>query len=70
MVNRLKTLYELQLIDDQLDELEELRGDLPNAVQALQDKINSITEQIALKESKRKESLSKKGKRMMKRLKS
>lgn len=59
MVNRLKTLYELQLIDDQLDELEELRGDLPNAVQALQDKINSITEQIALKESKRKESLEK-----------
>jgi hypothetical protein len=59
LVNRLKTLYELQLIDDQLDELEELRGDLPNAVQALQDKINSITEQIALKESKRKESLEK-----------
>ena len=59
MVNRLKTLYELQLIDDQLDELEELRGDLPNAVQALQDKINSITEQMTLKESKRKESLEK-----------
>jgi predicted nucleic acid-binding Zn-ribbon protein len=59
LVNRLKTLYELQLIDDQLDELEELRGDLPNAVQALQDKINSITEQMTLKESKRKESLEK-----------
>lgn len=59
MVNRLKTLYELQLIDDQLDDLEELRGDLPNAVQALQDKINNITEQISLKESKRKESLEK-----------
>ncbi len=59
MVNRLKTLYELQLIDDQLDELEELRGDLPNAVQALQDKINSITEQITQKETKRKESLEK-----------
>jgi len=59
LVNRLKTLYELQLIDDQLDDLEELRGDLPNAVQALQDKINNITEQISLKESKRKESLEK-----------
>ncbi len=59
LVNRLKTLYELQLIDDQLDELEELRGDLPNAVQALQDKINSIKEQIAEKEKRRKESLEK-----------
>jgi len=54
LVNRLKTLYELQLIDDQLDELEELRGDLPNAVQALQDKINNIKEQVTEKESRRK----------------
>lgn len=59
MVNRLKTLYELQLIDDQLDELEELRGDLPNAVQALKDKIDSIQEQITEKDRKRKESLEK-----------
>lgn len=61
LVNRLKTLYELQLIDDQLDELEELRGDLPNAVQALQDKINSIKEQITEKEKNRKESMEKRG---------
>ncbi|HSD63377.1 MAG TPA: C4-type zinc ribbon domain-containing protein [Ignavibacteriaceae bacterium] len=59
LVNRLKTLYELQLIDDQLDELEELRGDLPNAVQALKDKIDSIQEQITEKDRKRKESLEK-----------
>jgi predicted nucleic acid-binding Zn-ribbon protein len=37
LFNRLKVLYELQLIDDQLDELEELRGDLPNAVKALEE---------------------------------
>jgi len=59
LVNRLKTLYELQQIDDQLDELEELRGDLPNAVQALEDKMNSIKNQVTEKDSKRKESLEK-----------
>lgn len=59
MVDRLKTLYELQLIDDQLDELEELRGDLPNAVQALQDKMNGVKDQITEKETRRKESLEK-----------
>jgi predicted nucleic acid-binding Zn-ribbon protein len=59
LVDRLKTLYELQLIDDQLDELEELRGDLPNAVQALQDKMNGVKDQITEKETRRKESLEK-----------
>ena len=49
MINRLKILYELQMIDDQLDELEELRGDLPNAVE----------EESEKKELKRKESLEK-----------
>jgi predicted nucleic acid-binding Zn-ribbon protein len=57
--DRLKVLYELQLIDDQLDELEELRGDLPNAVKALEDKIKSIKDEIAAKESLKKESLEK-----------
>ena len=68
MVNRLKTLYELQLIDDQLDELEELRGDLPNAVKSLQDKMDGIKEQVSEKETNRKESL-KKEKRMKRKLK-
>jgi len=59
LVERLKTLYELQNIDDQLDELEELRGDLPNAVEALKEKIDGIKSDIVNKEKEQKESLKK-----------
>ncbi len=59
MINRLKILYELQLIDDQLDELEELRGDLPNAVESLEGKINEIKTSVTEKEKQKKESLDK-----------
>lgn len=59
MLNRLSILYELQLIDDQLDELEELRGDLPLAVNELKNQISSITENIATKESDKAELLEK-----------
>jgi len=59
LVDRLKTLYELQLVDDQLDELEELRGDLPSAVQELEAKINSIKNDVAQKEKEKQESLAK-----------
>lgn len=59
MFDRLKILYELQNIDDQLDELEELRGDLPHAVEALEEKIKEIKDDIANKENERKESLDK-----------
>lgn len=60
MINRLKILYELQLIDDQLDELEELRGDLPHAVESLEGNINEIKTGIIEKEKQKKESLEKK----------
>lgn len=59
MVDRLKTLYELQLVDDQLDELEELRGDLPSAVLELEAKINSIKNDVEQKEKEKQESLAK-----------
>ncbi len=59
MYDRLKTLYELQKIDEQLDELEALRGDLPNAVRELEAKINSLKEDIESKEKEQKESLKK-----------
>jgi len=59
LINRLKTLYELQILDDQLDELEELRGDLPHTVQDLEMKIKSLKEDTQEKELKRKESLEK-----------
>jgi predicted nucleic acid-binding Zn-ribbon protein len=52
-------LYELQNLDDQLDELEELRGDLPNAVEALEEKITTMKNDIASKEKDRKDSLKK-----------
>ena len=39
MDNRLKLLYQLQKIDSQLDELEELRGDLPETVAVLESKV-------------------------------
>jgi len=59
LYNRLKILYTFQLIDDQLDELEELRGDLPNAVRELEDQINSSKEDISAKEKEQKDSLKK-----------
>ena len=62
MYNRLKILYTFQLIDDQLDELDELRGDLPNAVRELEDQINSSKEDISAKEKEQKDSLKKREK--------
>ena len=59
MYNRLKVLYQLQQIDNQLDELEELRGDLPNMVRELEEKIKSITEDIDAKDKEQKDSLTK-----------
>jgi predicted nucleic acid-binding Zn-ribbon protein len=57
LINRLTTLYELQLIDDQLDILEELRGDLPLTVNELNSQIQGIQDQIDAKETEKKESL-------------
>lgn len=59
MVNRLVTLFSLQIVDDELDELEELRGDLPLRVNGLNAKIKEIQDQIDEKESIRSESLEK-----------
>jgi uncharacterized protein len=59
LYDRLKILYELQKIDDQLDELESLRGDLPNAVRELEEKINSYKSDIDDKEKEQTESLEK-----------
>ena len=59
MKDRLATLYSLQLIDDQLDILEELRGDLPLTVNELTGQIDNIKSQIDSKENEKKESLKK-----------
>lgn len=57
MKNRLTTLYQLQLLDDQLDMMEELRGDLPLAVNDLNSRIQDIQDQIDAKEKEKKNSL-------------
>lgn len=59
MIERLSTLYELQLIDDQLDELEELRGDLPIAVNELKSQIKALENQVEAKEEEKALSLEK-----------
>lgn len=59
MVERLSTLFELQLIDNQLDELEELRGDLPAAVNELKFQIKSLEQQVEAKEQEKNDSLEK-----------
>lgn len=59
MIDRLSTLYELQLIDNHLDELEELRGDLPAAVNDLKFQMQSIEDQVKAKEDEKKKSLDK-----------
>lgn len=59
MIERLSTLYELQLLDNQLDELEELRGDLPAAVNELKAQIQNLKEQMDSKEDEKKKSLNK-----------
>ncbi len=55
MINRLSALFELQQIDDELDLLEELRGDLPLAVNELNSEIQIIKETIASKENDKKD---------------
>jgi predicted nucleic acid-binding Zn-ribbon protein len=57
LYDRLKILYQLQKIDNQLDELEELRGDLPNMVRELEEKINGMLNDIKVKEAEQKDSL-------------
>lgn len=57
MYDRLKVLYQMQQIDNQLDELEDLRGDLPNMVKELEEKIVSFVSDIEAKEKEQKDSI-------------
>lgn len=57
MYDRLKVLYKLQQIDNQLDELEDLRGDLPNMVRELEEKIADFVSDIETKEKEQKDSI-------------
>jgi predicted nucleic acid-binding Zn-ribbon protein len=53
LINRLSTLFELQLIDDELDTLQELRGDLPIEVNNLSSQIQNIKDTLQEKEAKK-----------------
>lgn len=57
MIQRLNNLFELQLIDDLLDDLAEQRGDLPLAVNDLNSRIKVFTDQIEAKETEKEESV-------------
>jgi len=59
LISRIRTLYELQIVDEQLDELEELRGDLPVAVESLRSRMNQIKKETEEKEEQRLSSLEK-----------
>jgi hypothetical protein len=52
--NKLRRLYELQQIDSALDELEELKGDLPGQIRDLDDRHSALTgKQTSLEETMR-----------------
>ena len=57
MINRLSTLFELQLIDDELDILQELRGDLPIEVNNLNFQIQTIKDTVDEKEKEKEAAL-------------
>ncbi len=46
MENKLRNLYALQLVDSHLDELEDLKGDLPSEVRALEEQLAELKERL------------------------
>lgn len=50
MENRLRHLYSLQMVDSLLDELEELKGNLPQKVRELEDQLAALRAQTAERE--------------------
>jgi predicted nucleic acid-binding Zn-ribbon protein len=57
LIDRLSTLFELQLIDDELDTLQDLRGDLPIEVNNLSSQIQNIKDTIETKETEKETAL-------------
>jgi predicted nucleic acid-binding Zn-ribbon protein len=45
--NKLRNLYTLQLIDNNLDEIEELKGDLPSETRELEARVAALEQQLA-----------------------
>ncbi len=57
MEDKLRRLYALQKVDTSLDELEELKGDLPTAIANLEEKIQQVENQLKELENTVKQSL-------------
>lgn len=51
MENKLRLLYALQTVDNKLDEIEEMKGDLPAAVRELEEIISKTEETISTNEA-------------------
>jgi len=54
--NKLRNLYSLQIVDNALDELEELKGDLPSQKRETEEILNALEEKRAERETVMKES--------------
>ena len=54
VMDRLKTLYALQEADSNIDKILQLRGELPEEVEALEEKIESLKAKQAQEEADRK----------------
>ena len=50
MEETLRLLYQLQKVDSGLDELEEMKGDLPEAVNGLRTELDAVTQSLAHQE--------------------
>lgn len=59
MRNRLKLLWELQLIDNELDEIEEKRGDLPREIRLLEEKYQELKHNLEERQNLREETMNK-----------
>ncbi|MCX8011025.1 MAG: C4-type zinc ribbon domain-containing protein [Ignavibacteria bacterium] len=57
MKKRLKLLWELQQVDNELDKLEELRGELPREVELLKEKQEELINKVEERKRLKKESL-------------
>jgi len=55
---KLQQLYALQLVDSHLDELQELKGDLPSEVQSLEEQLAGLGDERKSHESRMKQSFS------------
>jgi predicted nucleic acid-binding Zn-ribbon protein len=52
--NRLRNLYALQLVDNNLDEIEELKGDLPSETREIEEKVAGLQQQLTDREQEMK----------------